>query len=74
MHRSLSSVVGLLGGVGHIVQKAMREDGMWERFHTVLEREYSLAFGDAPLPGEDLAYALPTITIPTAPLGNFTSC
>jgi hypothetical protein len=43
------------------------------RFLTVVEREYSLAFGSS-LAGEDLPYGLPTSYIPTNILGNFTSC
>ena len=40
----------------------------------VVEREYTLAFGAGPLPGEQLPYALPTMGIPTVTLGNFTGC
>ena len=43
------------------------------RFLTVVNREYTLAFGDS-LAGEDIAYGLPTAWIPTNVLGNFTTC
>ncbi len=73
--RPWNSVVGLLGGVVPIVTQAFSDTpSLWDRFSTVVQREHYLAFGVDPLPGHDLLYALPTMEIPTATLGNFTGC
>ena len=67
-------MLGLLGGVQHITKAALAARSMLARFDFVVEREYTLAFGSSPLPGEEMDYALPMAAIPTDTLGNFTSC
>ena len=67
-------MLGLLGGLGNIMEQAFLKDGFWLRFVEVVEREYSLAFGTDPLPGTHLDYALPNAVVPSSLLGNFTSC
>ena len=44
----------------------------YQRFYDVVDREWSRVFPS--LEGEWLPFALPSATIPTAPLGDFTQC
>ena len=66
-------MMSLSGGLGEVTRQRMQLDGYYDRFAEVVEREYTLAFGTV-LAGEDLEYGLPTASIPTNILGDFTTC
>jgi hypothetical protein len=65
--------LSILGGISDINAKGLHKDGKLDRFLTVVNREWSRVFGDK-LAGEDLPFMLPTVTVPTKILGDFTSC
>jgi len=67
----ITSVVAILGGIVDITAAGMREDGVKERFDTILQREYSMAF--PVLQGESISFALPTTPIPKL-LQDFSTC
>jgi len=67
----ITSAVAMLGGVADIVAKGLKSDGVYDRFTSVVQREWSLAFPS--LVGEDLAFATPQAAIPTT-LGDFSEC
>ncbi|KAG6040848.1 hypothetical protein E4U41_006890 [Claviceps citrina] len=68
------TVVALLGGVGDLVRAKMREDGIYEAFVSITQREYGRVFGKLKLRGEDIALCLPRARVRDAGLDDFTMC
>lgn len=48
------------------------QDGTYERFSYVVNREYSRVFQD--IQGEDIPFGLPKVQIPIDTLGYFPTC
>ncbi|PHH77905.1 hypothetical protein CDD83_4070 [Cordyceps sp. RAO-2017] len=68
----VTTVMALLGGVGDLVRRKMKTDGVYREFVAVTEREYSRVFGA--LKGEDVELCLPRGAIPAAGLDDFSLC
>jgi hypothetical protein len=84
----ITTVLGMLGGVGPVVQKALmlEEDvratqsapedlsfrSSYARFVYVVKREHELLFGTEPLPGEDFPLQLPSTPVPSDQLSDWT--
>jgi hypothetical protein len=84
----ITTVLGMLGGVGPVVQKALmlEEDvraaqstpadqsfrSSYARFVYVVKREHELLFGTDPLPGEDFPLQLPSTPVPSDQLSDWT--
>lgn len=70
----ITSVVAMIGGVSDIVERGMRKDGTFDRFASVIDREWSRVFTQ--LNGEDIPFATPTSRIPTVgvPIKDFPTC
>jgi hypothetical protein len=84
----ITTVLGMLGGVGPVVQKALmlEEDvratqsgpedlsfrSSYARFVYVVKREHELLFGTEPLPGEDFPLQLPSTPVPSGQLSDWT--
>ncbi|KAG9251090.1 putative GPI anchored protein [Emericellopsis atlantica] len=67
------TVVSILGGVQDLVRDKLKQDGIYDEFIRIAEREYSMVFGDE-LEGEDVELCLPSVPITDAGLDDFTSC
>lgn len=63
----------MLGGISNINLQILKSNGLFERFSTVIDREWSLAFPN--LNGENLPFMYPSrdVTIPKI-LNDFTNC
>ncbi|KAK3676103.1 hypothetical protein LTR78_003853 [Recurvomyces mirabilis] len=68
----VTTVVALLGGVSGFVRVKMMEEGIYNEFINVTNREYSRVFTD--LEGEDVALCLPIAAVPDAGLADYTDC
>jgi len=68
----ITTVLGMLGGFSAITAAGLKEEGKYDRFYYIVEREWSRVFTS--LSGENLPFALPTATIPHTTLGDFTNC
>jgi hypothetical protein len=84
----ITTVLGMLGGVGPVVQKALmleedvRAAQSTPPAHTnptadargvyVVKREHELLFGTDPLPGEDFPLQLPSTPVPSDQLSDWT--
>jgi hypothetical protein len=84
----ITTVLGMLGGMGPVVQKALmlEEDvratqsapedlsfrSSYARFVYVVKREHELLFGTDPLPGEDFPLQLPSTPVPSDQLSDWT--
>eukprot|EP01114_Cavostelium_apophysatum_P006357 TRINITY_DN1762_c0_g1_i1.p1 TRINITY_DN1762_c0_g1~~TRINITY_DN1762_c0_g1_i1.p1 ORF type:complete len:513 (+),score=91.94 TRINITY_DN1762_c0_g1_i1:144-1682(+) len=68
----VTSLVGMLGGISNITSTQMMQDGVYDRFTFVVNREYSLKFPS--LKGESIPFGLPSLSIPTDFLGYFPTC
>ncbi|KAK4561672.1 hypothetical protein LTR86_004351 [Recurvomyces mirabilis] len=68
----VTTVVALLGGVSGFVKAKMMEEGIYNEFINVTNREYSRVFTD--LKGEDVALCLPNTAVPDAGLVDYTDC
>ena len=69
----ITSLVSLAGGLAQVTLQALIQDGYYARFQYVVNREYSLVFGDG-LAGLDLDYGIPSVQVPVNILGDFTAC
>jgi len=68
----ITSVVAMLGGIAPITEQVMRNDNVFDRFYTIVDREWSRVFTN--LEGEDIPFAMPIgLTIPSD-LGDFNTC
>ncbi|KAK5576401.1 hypothetical protein RB653_007544 [Dictyostelium firmibasis] len=69
----ITTVLSMLGGISNINLQFLKSNGLFERFSTVIDREWSLAFPN--LNGENLPFMYPTqdVTIPKI-LNDFTNC
>jgi hypothetical protein len=67
----ITSVLAMLGGMGEITEGYLHQDGLWDTFHSIVDREYSRAF--PVLHGEALPFGLPKSAGPTN-LVDFTNC
>ncbi|KAM3552827.1 hypothetical protein ARSEF4850_007199 [Beauveria asiatica] len=65
----ITTVVSLLGGVGDLVRRKMKIDGIYHDFISIASREYSRVFQD--LKGEDVELCLPKQRVPAAGLEDF---
>eukprot|EP01129_Flabellula_baltica_P008794 TRINITY_DN3526_c0_g1_i1.p1 TRINITY_DN3526_c0_g1~~TRINITY_DN3526_c0_g1_i1.p1 ORF type:complete len:477 (+),score=86.60 TRINITY_DN3526_c0_g1_i1:13-1443(+) len=63
--------VAILGGIKDMTIALMKQQGIWERFSFIANREYTLKFPT--LKGEDAPFGLPTQTIPVT-MKPFPSC
>lgn len=78
----VTTVMGMLGGVVDLVRQGLmaRQDSYsgtssYERFLTVISREYGMVFGgNSTLPGSDMPFALPAVQVPTGSLSDWQSC
>ncbi|KAM3511729.1 hypothetical protein MY11210_004619 [Beauveria gryllotalpidicola] len=68
----ITTVVSLLGGVGDLVRRKMKIDGIYHDFISIANREYSRVFHE--LKGEDVELCLPKQRVPTASLEDFSLC
>ena len=68
----ISTLGAMLGGAGDINRDALIEDGKYDRFISIIEKEWSHVFTQ--LNGEEYGYALPTVSIPQGHLADFTTC
>jgi hypothetical protein len=68
----ITTVNAILGGVGNFVKQKMAQDGIYDEFIKVLNREYGMVFKH--LNGEDVKLCLPSVTVPDAGLQDYTSC
>ncbi|KAM3448251.1 hypothetical protein MY3296_007934 [Beauveria thailandica] len=68
----ITTVVSLLGGVGDLVRRKMKIDGIYHDFISIASREYSRVFQD--LKGEDVELCLPIQRVPAAGLEDFSLC
>lgn len=70
----VTTVAAILGGVTDLVRDKMKEDGIYDTFVEVSQREYTLAFGDR-LEGEDVELCLPNVGVPdTGKVVDYESC
>lgn len=67
----ITTLVAMLGGTRHIIEKELEKRGVLNVMKNRLELEYSLAFRNAV--GFDAPYAVPNKTV-TAGKKDFTSC
>ncbi|KAM9972183.1 hypothetical protein ACTFIW_003540 [Dictyostelium discoideum] len=69
----ITTVLSMLGGISNINLQFLKSNGLFERFSTVIDREWSLAFPN--LNGENLPFMYPSqdVTIPKI-LNDFTNC
>jgi len=68
----ITSLDAMLGGIRNLTQAFLINDGLYERFGFVVNREYSLKFPI--ILGEEIPFALPTATLPVDYLGYFPDC
>lgn len=69
----VTTLVGLLGGVGDFVRAKMKTEGIYDEFFKVLSREYELEFGSM-LYGEDVDMCLPNFEVPVVNVTDFSHC
>lgn len=69
----ITSLFSFAGGSIDLVRVFLESRNLYPRFVTVLQREYSLAFGDT-LSGEEISFGLPNTAIPSNIHANFTGC
>ncbi len=77
----ITTVLAMLGGVGPLVGEALRQEAdalhgdAYRRFVHVVEREHARVFGSSStetLPGWDVEFRLPTVSVPTTSLSDWT--
>lgn len=67
----ITSLIAMLGGVGHLSARQLKKDGKYELFYNRVNEEWSRVFTN--IRGEELEFALPTVAVPNI-LQNFTMC
>ena len=73
----VTTLAALLGGVGEFVKAKMQDEGIYDTFINILEREYGMVFGKASgitLVGEDVEMCLPNFAVPVVNVTDFTMC
>jgi len=60
----VTTVLAVVGGIYQEIAEALKQDGKYQRFYQIVEREHRLAFPD--VKGEGIPFAAPTATIPLA--------
>ena len=68
----VTTVLGILGGVSEINAAGLVEEGKYERFHNVINREWSLKFPE--LNGENFPFVVPDVQIPRNKMSDFPTC
>jgi hypothetical protein len=68
----ITSVLAVCGGVGDLVRDALKHDGTYARFTSIIEKEWGRVF-NSELRGQDIPFVGPAVTIPSV-LPDFTSC
>jgi hypothetical protein len=69
---SVTTVLGMLGGVHQINGKGLVAEDKFDRFYKVITREWNLKF--PVLSGENLPFLLPEVQIPRNKLPDFPTC
>ncbi len=68
----ITSVVAMLGGVAPINERVMRQQNVYDRFHDIVDREWSRVF--TTLRGENLEFKEPSAIVPCVGQCDFTTC
>jgi hypothetical protein len=71
----VTTVVSVIGGIHEYNKNLMKSLGVWPRFVQIVKREHEKVFGTNPslIPGFNITYKLPTISLPII-LVDFTNC
>lgn len=67
----ITTVLGLLGGIGELNKRALQRANKYADFVTVIKREYDMVFGRLELQGEDLPFAKPNVKVPEDQLSDW---
>jgi hypothetical protein len=77
----ITTVLGMLGGIGNIVAKGLKHDkdpiltkvSAYDRFVSVVKREHELVFGEGTgfLSGDDVPFQAPGVKVPSDQLADW---
>jgi len=67
----ITTLCAFVGGITDIVEAGLKQDATYQRFYTIIDREWNLAFPR--LEGEDQPLCLPSLQVPSV-LPDFSEC
>lgn len=68
----ITTLVSMLGGISNITQEVMKKDNVYDRFYSVIDREWSRVFDT--LEGEDVPFGIPISMSIQSDFGDFSTC